>query len=358
MAVHALNAEHRVSARTEAALQGYVELPLKRPLEAALHRLDEIHQPVQVELPFALEREAKEVPITDGTNAEATGAEPTPKVLPLPSLDERVEMHLRAVSGSDDATISRSRAAVRERILDAIAGDIVPQILERKKWVEISEPTPSADPLVSRVIGICVVLFRNIFDLGSRVSEFLSSLTPRTLAWAATAAIILVQAAVITALLVKEQRASSGPSLATPGIVEIRMAAAPPTADPAQTAASSAAAFGVPRHSDEEIAALVAGGRQLMIEGDIRNARLVLQQAAEAGNAAAALELGATYDPIELKKLELSRHGPTRVAVDVTSQRIILDIAMARTWYQKAKDLGSTEAENRLKRLAVLPTHR
>jgi hypothetical protein len=162
MAVHALNAEHRVSARTE----------------AALHRLDEIHQPLQVELPFALEREAQEVPVTDGTNAEATGAEPTPKVSPLPSLDERVEMHLRAVSGSDDATISRSRAAVRERILDAIADDIVPQILERKKWVEISEPTPSADPLVSRVIGICVVVFRNIFDLGSRLSEFLSSSGP------------------------------------------------------------------------------------------------------------------------------------------------------------------------------------
>jgi hypothetical protein len=56
------------------------------------------------------------------------------------------------------------------------------------------------------------------FDLGSRISEFLSSFTPRTLAWSATAAAvaILVQAAVITSILVKEQGApGGGPSLAS-----------------------------------------------------------------------------------------------------------------------------------------------
>ena len=54
-----------------------------------------------------------------------------------------------------------------------------------------------------------------------------------------------------------------------------------------------------------------------MVAGDIPNARLVLQQAAEAGNAAAALELGATYDPIELEKLGVRDSTP--------------DVAMART---------------------------
>jgi anti-sigma-K factor RskA len=55
------------------------------------------------------------------------------------------------------------------------------------------------------------------FDLGSRISEFLSSLTPRTLAWSATAAAvaILVQAAVIAAVVVKEQGSPSGPELAS-----------------------------------------------------------------------------------------------------------------------------------------------
>ena len=54
------------------------------------------------------------------------------------------------------------------------------------------------------------------FDLGGRISEFLLSLTPRTLAWSATAAAvaILLQAAVIAAIVVKEG-APSGPSLAS-----------------------------------------------------------------------------------------------------------------------------------------------
>jgi hypothetical protein len=52
---------------------------------------------------------------------------------------------------------------------------------------------------------------------GSRISEFLWSLTPRTLARSAMAAAvaILVQAAVIASVVVKEQRSPSGPELAS-----------------------------------------------------------------------------------------------------------------------------------------------
>ena len=58
---------------------------------------------------------------------------------------------------------------------------------------------------------------RRWFDFGSRISEFLSSLTPRTLAWSANAAAvaILVQAAVIAAVVVKEQGSPSEPGLAS-----------------------------------------------------------------------------------------------------------------------------------------------
>jgi len=58
---------------------------------------------------------------------------------------------------------------------------------------------------------------RRWFDLGSRISEFLSILTPRALAWSATTAAvaILVQAAVITAVLVKEQGSPSEAGLAS-----------------------------------------------------------------------------------------------------------------------------------------------
>jgi hypothetical protein len=201
---------------------------------------------------------------------------------------------------------------------------------------------------------------KGIFDRGSRLSEFLSSLTPRTLAWSATAGavVILVQAAVITAVLVKEQGASSGPSLAT--------------IDPRATAALApdvpvSAVPGKQSLSDEEIAALVAGGRQLMVAGDIPNARLVLQQAAEADNATAALELGATYDPTILQQLKAAgqtktvrQAGQTKTVRQTESHGVesvpamtdMGDIRMARLWYEKARDLGSTEAARRLEGLA------
>ena len=58
---------------------------------------------------------------------------------------------------------------------------------------------------------------RRWFDLGSRISEFLWSLTPRTLARSAMAAAlaILVQAAVIVSVVVKEQGSQSEPGLAS-----------------------------------------------------------------------------------------------------------------------------------------------
>jgi TPR repeat protein len=81
-----------------------------------------------------------------------------------------------------------------------------------------------------------------------------------------------------------------------------------------------------------------------MVAGDIPNARLLLQQAAEAGNATAALELGATYDPTM----------PARVGVVISEppmKNADADITMARLWYEKARDLGSTEATVQLERL-------
>jgi hypothetical protein len=92
------------------------------------------------------------------------------------------------------------------------------------------------------------------------------------------------------------------------------------------------------RLSDEGIAAIVAGGRQLMVAGDIPNARLVLEPLAKI-DATAALELGATYDPTILQQQKAQ-------VADMA------DIRMARLWYEKARDLGSTEAARRLERLA------
>ena len=75
-----------------------------------------------------------------------------------------------------------------------------------------------------------------------------------------------------------------------------------------------------------------------MTSGDLSAARLVLQRAAEARDAEAAVALAATYDPAVLRQLKV--YGLTG------------DIAMARSWYEKAKEFGSQAASQRLKLLA------
>jgi TPR repeat protein len=88
----------------------------------------------------------------------------------------------------------------------------------------------------------------------------------------------------------------------------------------------------------DEIAILVTRGKEFIANGDLAGARHVLQRAAESKDAQAALVLAATYDPVILRELKV--YG------------LAADIAMARMWYQKAKEFGSAEAPRRLEILA------
>jgi curved DNA-binding protein CbpA len=87
----------------------------------------------------------------------------------------------------------------------------------------------------------------------------------------------------------------------------------------------------------EQIELLMARSQQLISQGDIGAARTLLQRAAEAREARAALALGATYDPIMLSILN--------------AQGVAADPSLARDWYKKAGELGSQEALERLKLL-------
>jgi hypothetical protein len=84
----------------------------------------------------------------------------------------------------------------------------------------------------------------------------------------------------------------------------------------------------------DEIADLRNRGEEFMLAGNLGLARLTLQRAAEAGDPQAAFALATTYDPILLE---------TRRVIGV-----VPDIAMARVWYEKAKEFGSTAASLRL----------
>ena len=72
----------------------------------------------------------------------------------------------------------------------------------------------------------------------------------------------------------------------------------------------------------------------LIAIGDIPPARLLLERAADAQEAGAALLLAQTYDPAVLGTPD--------------ARSITPDPATARAWYQKAAQLGSTDAKQRL----------
>ena len=74
--------------------------------------------------------------------------------------------------------------------------------------------------------------------------------------------------------------------------------------------------------------------RGLIAIGDIAAARLLLERAADAREASAALLLAQTYDPAVLGTPDMRSITP--------------DPAMARDWYRKAAQFGSPEAELRL----------
>src|SRR5262249_21033409 len=88
----------------------------------------------------------------------------------------------------------------------------------------------------------------------------------------------------------------------------------------------------------DEIRLLMKQGEQLIAAGDVATARTVFQRAAEAGDANAAMALGATYGPNVLAKL-----GVVGVSAEVEQ---------ARSWYPRAEALGSPDARRRLDVLA------
>jgi TPR repeat protein len=88
----------------------------------------------------------------------------------------------------------------------------------------------------------------------------------------------------------------------------------------------------------EKIKLLTKRGEQFIAAGDVVTARIAFQRAAEAGDANAAIALGATYDPTVL-----ARFGVVGITADVSE---------ARSWYRKAEKLGSPEATRRLELLA------
>jgi hypothetical protein len=84
----------------------------------------------------------------------------------------------------------------------------------------------------------------------------------------------------------------------------------------------------------DELANLLKRAKGLIATGDIASARLLLERAADAQEASAALILARTYDPAVLGTPDARSIAP--------------DPAAARAWYQKAAQFGSRDAQQRL----------
>lgn len=117
----------------------------------------------------------------------------------------------------------------------------------------------------------------------------------------------------------------------TPRTIQPWLAPAPP--NPVPSAAQNTLTL-----DPDEVVSLVKRGKDLLTNGDVSSARLLLRRAAEAGSAEAALALGSTFDPVVITRL-----GVIGVQADT---------AKARKWYERAAALGSNLASEQLANLA------
>jgi len=318
------------------------------------------------------------------------------KQLRVPTLEERVELYLHAVYGNRDFT-NEEYSRARGRMLDAMAANVVaksgmhlgsqtlPRGASRQPAVISTSPTitswdydrGAASAVAPRVAALegnapaDVLVVQEETRLAQAPAR---RLTTRRMA-AAAASVALLLFVVPPIIWRPTDQNSSGSRLALAPVAPV--APVTPVAPPAAAVASAAPVVPVARaplapvafvesawKADSLLARpaditqapplltwnVVRRGLHLLAQGQITDARQLLlhweSQGAER-DAAVALSLGTSYDPIELEQLRSATASPNVVPDSFA------DIAMARTWYQKAKDLGSIEAERRLESLAA-----
>ena len=143
------------------------------------------------------------------------------------------------------------------------------------------------------------------------------------------------------------------PNVQTPGVRSTTTVAMAPSRDDITTAYQSAvqgrapaaaapAAIAAPaptvrRLDPDELTMLMTRAKGLLAVGDIPPARLLLERAGDGQEPTAALMLARTYDPAVLG---------TQDARSITP-----DLELARSWYQRAVQLGSAEAQRRLSQM-------
>jgi hypothetical protein len=153
---------------------------------------------------------------------------------------------------------------------------------------------------------------------------------------------------------VKDPARLAAPANQTPGVRSVVTVAVAPTRAEINSAYQNAVQGRVPAVALSNVAAPIAApparkleadelttllnrAKGLLTAGDIPPARLLLERAADAQQADAALLLAQTYDPDVLGTQDIRNITP--------------EPATARSWYQRAAQLGSADAQRRLSQL-------
>lgn len=298
--------------------------------------------------------------------------------MPLPTLDERVNFYLQAVHG-DRRFTNEQYSEARGLLLKAMADDVVARTSGRS----LDDAPLPVGANHNGLTGFADAAFLGAKDVGAKdlgakhleakhlgakeqlrgtanlrearpvvAREPYEMIKRRVLGFSLAghfpgrmaALCAAAGAAAVAGYLMAGITARFGPNSAphdAPWTAQVQPPApssdAPSGSNPRIVAAAErelASALNTAQLSPEEVAALVKRGQQLASEGRFRLARLVLERAAEAKSASAALVLAQTYDPLV-----------DRTAVHPDAPP---DVAMARAWYEKAKELGSTEAAQRI----------
>lgn len=290
--------------------------------------------------------------------------------LPLPTLDERASFYLRAVHGDREFSTEEHTNA-RGLILDAMAADISarsergsPKALLQDNALLLPDLEPATVPHLRPDQDIddqdiddsddvplaAAPVFSQQVSQRPRLSWFSENRILYGVATVCSAAAFAAALGYWAGTLSQTARSPDNSRLAVRAPLSDPSGRTPLGSDPRMMAEAQrelASALNVAPLSPDEIAALLKHGRELVTQGRFRFARVVLEQAAEAKNASAAFALGQTYDPL----MERSAVRPDAPP----------DLAIARVWYEKAKDLGSPEAAQRLSQLPAatpVPTPR
>jgi hypothetical protein len=143
-----------------------------------------------------------------------------------------------------------------------------------------------------------------------------------------------------SALLITSPHKAAKAAPATPaGGGQITTAAVAPPVEPSQSAPRPAAKTLSPEQK-QTVEMLMSKGEENVRGGQVNVARLFYKRAADMGWAPGAMALAGTYDASELERIG-------------TLGGVQPDAKLAKQWYEKARDLGAAEAQNRLTTLGT-----